>query len=351
MASLIGANPLSRRAGSAAIPDDYSASVSDSKPRVGDVPKLAETSSTVIPRTDLQQEIPLKLEDLEGQPFLTTFYDRAGSGTLTEINDVPLERPVTLDAGYDYMRGVEPGNVTASGGGVPAQMRNLSEYLRDKTGMDPLYIPHGMGPKGSDFNAMQPAAMIEYARANMGLDDFNDVANGVRDHFNLNIHDDYLGNLKEMGGRRKGLQNYLDSYRNRGGLSMGEARLATQDSRQWFDDKSQTPALNIGRLHEGPIGPSNHSTYPKAVPGEYVGTLAPEDRFSVLSLDPVRLSGLNEGGFNYPGLATERGVNLDMPTHDDVRALQMAPAGGILDERRIQQALDLRSRVSTILGQ
>ena len=50
-------------------------------------------------------------------------------------------------------------------------------------------------------------------------------------------------------------------------------------------------------------------------------------------------------------MATERGVNLDMPTHDDVRALQMAPAGGILDERRIQQALDLRSRVSTILGQ
>jgi hypothetical protein len=117
---------------------------------------------------------------------------------------------------------------------------------------------------------------------------------------------------------RKALKNLLDTkYRNEGGLSIGEARLAVADPRQL--NKRDAGIMNVGEIFaDSPmIAQSGHKAYPKGIAGQGLGLL---DRdFSIFQL--------------MPNVAKQRNIQNPLePSQQDIRALQMKPYSGIITE-------------------
>lgn len=278
-----------------------------------------ERLNNLVVTVDVPETNPsvVSLADYEGYPFITSMSDRTNVGQLQAINDVPVN--VDLQGGQNYMFN-NPGQVWASAKNPTSQILKNSQYLKNITGKDPLYLPWRMAPTGGDFANMTGETMLQYMKSNMPKSIQRDVNKDIKA---------FIPNFKGIGSEegisqfrsasditRKNIKNMLDvNYRDMGGLSIGEARLAVSDPNQLILPESGLQ--NVGQIFaDSPmIKSSGHKAYPTGVPGQGLG---------VLDKDLMAFELL-------PNAAQARGI-LDPknPSARDVRALQMKPYAGIL---------------------
>jgi hypothetical protein len=121
---------------------------------------------------------------------------------------------------------------------------------------------------------------------------------------------------------RKELKSMMDvNFRNEGGLSIGEARLAVADPTQLVARDSGVH--NVGKIDSAAdiIQDSGHPSYPQGLPGEGMGRI--KEDVSIFEM--------------LPDLVKERGiVDPKEPRATDIRAMQMKPYGGLITEQLLK---------------
>jgi hypothetical protein len=239
----------------------------------------------------------VKLSDFEGRDFITTMSDRTDAGSrIVDINGVPLDRPVTQWGGQDYMFN-NPGKVWASDetpvNDIMAQAKILAE---NADGQNPLFIPWRMTPTGGDYSTSTGEVILAYAHANMNkaqkeafdkaMREFKTVGS-MKDGKKVNAGrsiDSWPGiddpsapevwrNTPDVV-RKEIMDKVMDKqFRNNGGLSIAEARLANVDPRQ--ANARDSGIQNIGEVYaDQPVVKNNdHPSYNTAVPGQGIGTV------------------------------------------------------------------------------
>jgi hypothetical protein len=293
-------------------------------PRVKEQPRIKETTTKVEQTANLDAPV-VSLTEFEGYPFITSMSDRtAAGGLLTSINDVALKRPVELPGGQDYMF-ANP-EVWASAKGPVNQIMNNAQMLREITGLNPLFIPWRMAPSGGDFAKFTGETMLAYAESALPKTTKKAIDKSIK-----NIFPDWKGldspeaidQYRSLpDSKRKKIKKTLDvNFREEGGLGIGQARLAVTDPKQYRGSDAQI--MNIGRIFADQpiIQQTRHASYPKGVPGEGIGRV---DRdINIFQL--------------LPKVVQERGIPSAVdPRQTDIRALQMKPYAGILDEETLR---------------
>jgi hypothetical protein len=118
------------------------------------------------------------------------------------------------------------------------------------------------------------------------------------------------------------LKNALDTnFRNTGGLSIGEARLAVADPKQLMS--ADAGIMNIGEIFAGSpiVAVSGHPSYPRGVPGQGLGRL--QENRTIFEL--------------LPQVVRERGIaDPTKPSQADIRAMQMKPYAGVIDDKLLK---------------
>jgi hypothetical protein len=324
-------------------------------PRVRERERLAALTPTVSERGTLDDIPRIALSDLEGRQFITTMSDRTrAGGLLTGINDVEFDLPVNLQGGQDFMF-ENPGAVWASAPGVVGQI--MREAYRSKD--NPIYLPYRMAPTGGDFSKMTGETMISYASANMTQAQKRELDKAIRGYVTKGkMVKQKDGPSKRVGDGlsiegwqgvdspasieawrntpdsvRKELMDMMDKqFRNKGGLGIGEARLAVADPYQV--GLRDAGIQNVGLIFRDQpvIKESGHPSYPFAVPGEGLGRLD-DQPMSIFDLIPdARL-----------GEAQRRvGDTVDPlnPSASDIRAVSMKPYSGRIDEATLRRLED-----------
>ena len=306
-------------------------------PRVKEQEKLRDTTYTIEERGT--QDAPrIPLADLEGRPFVTTMSDRTqAGGLLTGIDDVALDRPINLQGGQGFMF-ENPGMTWASAPGVVTQIMNKAV----EAGENPLYMPFRMAPTGGDFATMTGETMLSYASTNMSKAHKKELDKAVKDFVSVGTVKDGVrknAGLKIKGWKgvddprsveafrsapdplRKELMKMLDvNFRNKGGLSIGQARLAVTEPGQ--ADALDARIQNIGEIFTGRdiVTESGHPSYPAGVPGQGLGRT--DQEVSIFELLPDARYGEKQKPVQDP----------QRPTAREIRALTMKPYAGRITE-------------------
>lgn len=307
--------------------------------RAGEAPKVASMSVELTPRPT-RDAAPLSIFDMEGRPFITSMSDMSAAGdTITGINDVALNDPVRRMGGQDYMFD-NPGSVWASDLNPAGRHLDLARRLKAETGQDPLFMPWSMGPTAIDFAHMPRELMLKYAASNLGKQGQRKLAadvRGVVPDFRAVDDPASIEMFREAAGsQRAALNRMLDLYRDKGGIGMGAARLATTDLEQIGNPL--TSLRNVGVIDAGaPLSPSTHPSYRTSMPGEGLGRLREPVGALELLPDIMAASDL-EDPFGFP-------VGVVPGVKSPLRALQMAPKGGVITAdmlRAIERRLAVR---------
>ena len=275
---------------------------------------------TKVDITGVQQGTPVSIVDFEGRPFVTSMSDRtAAGGILKSINNQELSRPVGLLGGQDYMFN-NPGQVWASGQSPVKQLMEHANIAKEITKQDPLYIPWRMAPTGGDFATMTGETMINYANASMSkkgkkaLD--KDIKKFIPDWKGVDSDESILQFRSQPDSVRKAIKGSIDkNFRNEGGLSIGEARLAVADPKQLLSKEGGI--MNVGEIYASKpiIQESGHPSYPRGVPGRGIGTL--NDNLTIFEL--------------LPDVVKARNIkDPKNPSASDIRAMQMHPYSGVI---------------------
>jgi hypothetical protein len=287
-------------------------------PRKLEQERLKNLKTVVEPTSKI--EVPtVSLVDYEGRPFVSSMSDRtAAGGNLVKINDVTLNRPVGLLGGQDYMFNNE--QVWASAERPVKQIMKQAEIGKKITGENPILLQWRMAPSGGDFAHMTGETMLNYANASMSpagkkaLD--ADVKRFIPDWKGVDSDESILQFRSQKDKVRKAIKKSLDkNFRNEGGLSIGEARLAVADPKQLT--APDAGIMNVGEIYAGQpiIKESGHPSYPRGVPGQGLGRL--EQQHNIFEL--------------LPNVVQARGIqNPAAPSQRDIRALQMKPYSGII---------------------
>lgn len=262
-------------------------------------------------------QIPkVSLADFEGKPFITTMSDRTNVGNLLEINGVPVGTHMQGGQGFMFDNPMAWASAKAP---VNAIVKHAN-ILQEATGQNPLLLPWRMAPTGGDFANMTGETMLKYMSNNMSKAEQRLVNKDIKG---------FIPNFKGVGSEeginqfrtapdkvRKKLKKYLDkTYRNEGGLSIGEARLAVSDPAQLLGQDAGI--MNVGEIFakQPVIANSGHKAYPRGVAGQGLGVL--DKDYNIFQL--------------LPNVVKERNIiNPLNPSQQDIRALQMKPYAGIL---------------------
>lgn len=272
----------------------------------------------------------MKLSDLEGRDFITTYSDRSdANGVIQSINGVELASEQPLLGGQDFMF-LNPGSVWAAG-------RNPSKDIMKAAGGDDVYyIPHRMAPQGSDYSSMTGGTMIRYAQSNMDKatrKQFDAVIREIDDSWSGLDSDDAVASFQAMSDKkRKAIKNAMDvHFRNRGGLNIGEARLSVADPRQV--NARESGIMNVGRIDGSrDIEMIDHPDYPYGIPGEGVGTLD-DQPMTIFDLLPDARIGEDQRRIG-------DAVDSLNPARPDIRALQMGPKRGTITPEILKKLQD-----------
>jgi hypothetical protein len=121
---------------------------------------------------------------------------------------------------------------------------------------------------------------------------------------------------------RKNIQFMIDKdFRDKGALGIGEARLAIADPTQL--NAPEGGIQNVGRIFAGKpvVQKSGHFSYPQGAPGEGLGVIdTPRNVFELM-----------------PKAVKQRGMaDPKSPSQQDIRALQMKPYSGIIDDKLLK---------------
>jgi len=283
--------------------------------------RLRNLKTNVVPIYDYT--VPkINLADYQDYPFITSMSDRTRTGLLTDIDGVSLNRPVYLQGGQPYMY-ENPGQVWASGTKPASDIYKMANMLKETTGKDPLYIPWVMSPSGSDFANMTGETMLSYAQTVMGKDTKKGLDRQIKNRFIpdwLGLDDpasiEQFRNLSDR--KRKSMKKTLldKEFRNEGGLSIGEARLAIADPNQL--NLPDASILNVGQIFPDQplIMQSGHAAYPLGVPGQGLGAVKGGQNI----FDLLLMHRLNRGI-----------IDPSNPSRKDIRTLEMKPYAGLLD--------------------
>jgi len=289
-------------------------------PRVLEQERLKNLKTTIVPIQNYN--VPeVSLANYEGYPFITSMADRTRTGLLTDIDGVLLNRPVELQGGQPYMF-ENPGQVWASGKKPATDIYELAAELKSGTKKDPLFLPWVMSPSGSDFANMTGETMLAYAQSAMGKGTKSALDSRIKKQFipDWKGIDDpaSINQFKNLSDKkRKSMKRQLldKEFRNEGGLSIGEARLAIADPTQLMTKDASI--LNVGQVFpDRPmIMQSGHSSYPLGVPGQGLGVS--KDKFNIFQL--------------LQDYSKSRGIkDPTNPLRPDIRTLEMKPYGGLL---------------------
>ena len=309
-------------------------------PRMGNQPRssnvrkgeVESTSGTRVVVEDAPElDIPLlDLRDFEGQGIMTSMSDRtAGGGTLSQIDDVRLNQPVALEGGQNFMF-LNPGATWASDPRVVRQMQAEAQRLRAATGKDPLFSPFMMAPGGKDYSTMPGDAMLAYIDSSAPKKVKNELTQKIRQvvpefkGFDGKWYEQFS---KLTGDQRKDIKTVLDANRDITGIGAGKARVAVTDRRQ-LEGRDGT-LLNIGRVDTSrQPGSASHRTYRGELPGEGIGQIGKSDVL-VTELFPETVSKTTG--------QVRKVVDPKNPTHSDIRAFQMRPIGGVIDDKMLKR--------------
>ena len=167
---------------------------------------------------------------------------------------------------------------------------------RSKSGKDPLYIPWRMAPSGGDFSTITGELMLGYAAANMTKATKKLLDKTIREYRTVGKKTDgkITGAGRKIEGwkgiddpssvqvwrntpdavRKELMYKVLDKqFRDKGGLSIGAARLINADPTQLVG--RDAGIQNVGRIFADiDIFESDHPSYPFAVPGSGVGAVS-----------------------------------------------------------------------------
>jgi len=282
------------------------------------------------------------LGDYEGRAIMTTMSDRTAAGPpIVEINGVKLFRPVELQGGQDFMF---KDYVWGSDDKPIGQISRMAEKAKKLTGKDPVLAPFRMAPTGGDHAAMTVEAMLSYGAANMAKKDIKDADKLIKEilpEWKGMKSDKSIELLrKSAGSKRKAVQNMLDKkFRDKGGLSLTEARLAVADHSQLT--ARDAGLQNLGEIYAGRpiIKDSGHYTYPQALEGEGLGRIANVEDLTIFDLLPnvVEERAIPTRTVEAPvGSNTGSRVLAD-PRATDIRAMQMKPYMSILDDKMLKR--------------
>ncbi len=330
-------------------------------PRVKEQERLRATVAEITPNPEMQVKPPLRLSDLEGEDFITSMSDRtAAGGSVQSINEVPLFNKIDLRGGQDFMF-ENPNQVWASAKEPSEAIMRLSKQAKAETGRDPLYIPWRMAPTGGDFSTTTGELMIGYASSNMSktnkkrldsrIKNFKTVGSmvgGKRVGKGLKLDEWYgVDDPRSVevwrnapDALRKELLNMMDvNFRDKGGLSIGAARLINSDPSQYL--ARDAGIQNVGRIFaDQEILPSTHPSYPFAVPGGGVGTLPRAQEATIFDLLPEARFGSAQKPVGDPA----------NPTQQEIRALQMKPYKGRITETILRRMADRGVDVNSLAG-
>jgi len=303
-------------------------------PRAADRVNDAEKVRNLLYRTEttgVTDPKPVSIFDFEGRPFISGMSDRSQAGeTVTNINNVNLNRPVNLEGGQNYMF-QNPGLLWANAPTEAKYINDFAQHLRGQYGKDPLYLPWRMGPGSADSSTMTGDVMLSYAQSALGKRDRNAVNKYIKENY---IPDWYgLDDPRSMGqwnnlsaSKRADFVNKFGNVGNVnqfGGLTTGEARAIVTEPFQYSAPDMRLQ--NVGLLSGQNVVPSNHSTYKAAVQGEGIGRLKEGD-ITPFDLDPTMKA---KAGF----APYERNVDRANLTGDDRYSLQMNVVGGQITDK------------------
>jgi len=328
-------------------------------PRVKEQDRLRSLDVDIIETPGAIPRTPLALSELEGEDFVTTMSDRTGTGRVLGIRDVPLDPPIDLPGGQGFMF-ENPGQVWASAQ-TPSQAILDAASEIAKSGKDPLLIPWRMAPTGGDFATSTGELMLGFASANMNktqkkaLDaairkykTVGSMKKGKRVGAGLQIKDwkgvDDPASVTVWRNTpdsvRKEIVNMMDvQFRDKGGLSIGEARLANTDP-------LQLTARDAGIQTVGRIDPSKdlmsstHPSYPFAVQGEGIGTLPRATEATIFDLLPTARFGKAQRLVGDPAA----------PTPQEIRALQMGPRVGKITDKILKRMEERGVNINSFAG-
>lgn len=300
------------------------------EPRKKEQPKVEALSVALKPRTTSAPK-ELSVFDLEGKPFITSMSDLSAAGDdIVGVNDVALREPVSRMGGQDYMFDA-PDAVWAADLKNAASHLDMARALKRETGQDPLFLPWAMGPTAIDFSHMPRELMLRYAAEALPRQQRSALTKdiqGILPDFK-SLDDTASAELfREATGKNRGaLNRLLDKYREAGGLSMGEARMATTDLPQIGN--RLTTLRNVGQIESGAtLAPSMHPSYRTSIPGGGVGRL--KEEVGALELLPALMedAGLIDP-FAFP-------VGVVPGVKSPLRSLQMSPKGGVITDKMLR---------------
>ena len=304
----------------------------------------------VVEQRQVIPENPITLEQLEGRPYLTTMSDRtAAGGLLTGFGDKQLGYPVNLTGGQDFMRDfTQNPNLWASGNTVVPKMVKAARELELEFGQPPLLMPWRMAPTGSDFAGMTGKTMLSYAAGNMPTTFKKEV-----DSFMKLYVPDWKGVDNPVSGAqfdalpdgaRKQVQQQLDKlFRNKGGTTLPQARLAIADQSQLNAPVGGFKNVGLIDTSQDALRGAGNPTYPSALAGDYLGTL--DTNVTAMDLNPAR----------YARARNPDGSFVEGPEGKDLLSTKTAPRrsmevnyyGGLLDDKLLRDLEDRGFKVKS----
>ena len=306
--------------------------------RVKDAP---EYRPNVIDTGTMIPQERIALQDLEGRPYLTTMSDRTAAGGILEgIGNQPIAHPIRLTGGQDYMRD-DTGELWASGVGVVPNMVKAASEIKDQYGSSPVFMPWRMSPSGGDFAHMTGQTMLSWASANMP----KGVKKQLDSEMKLFVPDwagvDDPKSLAQYGSlpdkQRKQAMNMMDkNFRNQGGISQTQARLAVSDQSQLLSPVSGFQNVGEIDLQRGVLEGGGNPTYPSGLAGEYSGTL--DTDVTAMDLNPQRFARARkkDGSFDSGPQGPDYLSTKDAPR----RAMEVGYYGGLIDEPLLRRLSD-----------
>jgi hypothetical protein len=237
----------------------------------------------------------LAFQDLEGYPYMSTMADRlAANRRLTGIGGKDLDIPINLTGGQGFMGFNE--DLWISGVKPIQDMQKAAQEIKDLYGIDPLLMPFRMAPSGGDFAHATGQAMLSFASKYMNKSAKKDLDKKMK-----SVMPDWVGidnpdminqfsNLPDT--QRKNLMKFMDTnYRDDGGISLGQARLAVsdQDQLKGIDMGFQ----NVGQLDLGKgINPTGGNlVYPSSFAGKSLGVVDQTENIpTLLDLNPRKFN-------------------------------------------------------------
>lgn len=312
-----------------------------SDPRVGDVERNLGTQIEY--GEQRIQTIPeVNLEDYEGYPFMSSISDTSGAGDVIQMIDgVPVN--VSRRGGQDYMFDplsndfvwASARNVVKGAGAnpPPGSLFGRALALKERTGKDPLFIPHSMTPTGSDFSQVADV-MLSYAKNNMNKTTLKkldkDIKTLIPDWKGLGDESSSEILNRAGGEQRKKIINLLDKdYTDKGSLTAGQARLALTDQEQRIIRPGTLRNVGIVDTSRAPMVGSPHPIYDTGLYGSGLGRLS----------SPASVYELNPAAAYLGGITPEQIMSPPRSTGSQggLRSLEGAPLTGIITEDVLRQ--------------